>query len=162
LRGRFDAATGLVAFGAALLLISLFVRWFRPGGDAWTIFELVDIVLAATALAGLVAAFSDPQRFPVLARWMPLVAGAAFVIVAVQAIDPPPAARGAERATGLWLALAGSLLMTAGAALSAAAVTVTIDVRERMRRTAIDARGGTAAGPDREPTTVVELQEEER
>jgi hypothetical protein len=144
LRGRFDAATGLVAVGATLLLVSLFVRWFRPGGDAWAIFELVDVVLAGAALAGLAHALADPLRFPALARWMPLLAGATLVIVAVQAIDPPPAARGAERATGLWLAFAGSLLMAGGAALSAADIAVTVDVRERVRRAAIDARRGAA------------------
>jgi hypothetical protein len=140
LRGKFDAAAGLVAVGAALLFVSLFVRWFRPGGDAWQVFELVDVVLLAAALAGLVEAFADPLRFPGLGRSLPLIAAAAVVLVAVQGIEPPPAAQGASREAGFWIALGGALLMAGGAALSAAHIAVTVDVRERVRRAAIDAR----------------------
>ena len=39
MRERFDAGTGLVALGAVLLLVSLFVDWYDPSGDAWAVFE---------------------------------------------------------------------------------------------------------------------------
>lgn len=151
MRGRFDAATAIVALGAALLFVSLFIRWYRPGGDAWQVFELVDVVLLAASLAGLVAALADPLRFPGLARWLPLIAAAALVIVIVNGIQPPPAAHGASRSAGLWVALAGSILMAAGAAMSAADIAVTVDVRERVRRAAIDARRGAPPPPEPEP-----------
>lgn len=159
MRGRFDAATGLVALGAVLLFVSLFVRWYRPGGDAWQVFEIVDLVLLGAAIAGLTSAFADPLRFAGLARWMPLIAAATLVVVAVQGIQPPPAAHGASRAAGFWIALAGSLLMGAGAAMSAAHVAVTIDVRDRVRRAAIDARRGMPPAEPPEPEERAEVVE---
>jgi hypothetical protein len=137
---RFDAGTGLVALGGVLLLVSLFIDWFTPGGDAWAVFEIVDILLAALGVAAILAALPRPGG---LDRAVPAIAYAALVIVAVQLIDQPPAARGAGLETGAWLALAGTLVMALGATLSAASISVTVDVkgRERRRRTAaIDAR----------------------
>jgi hypothetical protein len=150
LRERFDAGTGLVAVGAVMLLVSLFVDWFRPGGDAWAVFEWVDVFLAGCALAAIAALV---PRYAGLARALPPVAFAALAVVAVQVIDLPPAVRGAERATGAWLALAATALMSAGAALSLARISVTVDVRGRERRrraAAVDARD-SAAAPAEEP-----------
>jgi hypothetical protein len=144
LRERFDAGTGLVALGAVMLLVSLFVDWFRPGGDAWAVFEWVDVFLAGCALAAIAALV---PRYGGLARALLPVAFVALAVVAVQLIDLPPAARGAERATGAWLALAATALMSAGAALSLARISVTVDVRGRERRrraAAVDARESAA------------------
>jgi hypothetical protein len=144
-RERFDATTGLVVIGAILLLVSLFIDWYKPGGDAWAVFEWLDVALAGVAICGLVAAVPGPEG---LARALPVITVAAFAVVAVQLIDQPPAARGAELQTGAWLALAATALMAIGALLAAASVSITVDVRgrERRRRTAaIDAREGGAA-----------------
>jgi hypothetical protein len=147
LRERFDATTGLVVIGAVLLLVSLFIDWYRPGGNAWTVFEFVDVALAGAAICALLAA---GPGFDGLSRALPAIAVATFAVVAVQVIDLPPEARGAQRESGVWLALAGSAIMAAGALLSAASISVTVDVRERRRRTAaIDAREGAGE----EPTT---------
>jgi hypothetical protein len=140
LRERFDVGTGLVALGAVLLLVSLFVDWFDPSGDAWAVFELTDVVLVGCAICGLVAMV---PRYAGLARAMPVIAYAALAVVAVQLIDPPPAARGDALEAGAWLALAATALMAAGATMSAASISVTVDVRGRERRrrsAAIDAR----------------------
>jgi len=140
LRERFDVGTGLVALGAVLLLVSLFVDWFDPSGDAWAVFEIVDIALAGCAIAALVAIV---PRYAGLARAMPLIAFTALAIVAVQLVDRPPAARGDQLDAGAWLALGATALMALGATLSAASISVTIDVRGRERRrrsAAIDAR----------------------
>jgi hypothetical protein len=153
-RERFDATTGLVVVGAILLLVSLFIAWYKPGGDAWAVFEWLDLALAGVAICGLLAAVPGPEG---LARALPVITVAAFAVVAVQLIDPPPAARGAELQTGAWLALAATALMAIGALLAAASVSITIDVRgrERRRRTAaIDAReGGTAEAAAAEDDT---------
>jgi hypothetical protein len=146
LRERFDAGSGLVAVGAVLLLVSLFIDWYDPGGDAWAVFETLDLVLAAAAICGLLAL---APRFGTggLGRALPLIAGAAMAIVIVQLLDPPPAARDADLATGAWLALGATALMAAGALLTAASISVTVDVRGRERRrraVAIDAREGAA------------------
>ena len=140
MRERFDAGTGLVAVGAVLLLVSLFVDWFDPSGDAWAVFEFVDVLLAALAVTALVAIV---PRYTTLARAVPAIAFGALFVVAVQLLDAPPNARGDQLASGAWLALAATAVMAAGATLSAASISVTVDVhgRERRRRTAaIDAR----------------------
>ena len=142
MRERFDAGTGLVAVGAVLLLVSLFIRWYDPGGDAWAVFEALDLVLAGAAVCGLLAV---APRFGTggLGRALPVISVAAFAVVLVQIIDPPLVVRHSDLATGAWLALAATATMALGAILGAASISVTVDVRgrERRRRTAaIDAR----------------------
>ena len=146
MRERFDAGTGLVAVGAVLLLVSLFIDWYDPGGDAWAVFESLDVLLAGAAVCGLLAV---APRFGTggLGRALPLISAVAFAVVLVQLIDPPPVVRHSDLATGAWLALAATATMTLGAILGAASISVTVDVRgrERRRRTAaIDARESAA------------------
>lgn len=156
MRERFDAGTGLVAIGAVVLLVSLFVDWYQPGGDAWAVFELNDLALTGAAICGLLA-IAPRMAGGGLARALPIITVAALALVVVQLVDKPPAARGAEIATGGWLALAATALMAGGALLAAASISVTVDVhgRERRRRTAaIDAREGASeadAEADPEP-----------
>jgi hypothetical protein len=146
LRERFDAGTGLVAVGAVLLLVSLFIDWYDPGGDAWAVFESLDLVLAGAAVCGLLAV---APRFGAggLGRALPLITAVAFAIVVVQLFDPPAIVSDSDLATGAWLALAATAIMAGGALLGAASISVTVDVRgrERRRRTAaIDARESAA------------------
>jgi hypothetical protein len=145
-RERFDAGTGLVAIGAVLLLVSLFVDWYRPGGDAWAVFEAVDLALAGAAICALLA-MAPRLGSSGLGRALPIIAAAAFAIVLVQLVDPPPIVADSDLATGAWLALAATAIMAAGALLGAASISVTVDVRGRERRrrmAAIDAREGAA------------------
>jgi hypothetical protein len=158
LRERFDAGTGLVAVGAVLLLVSLFIDWYDPGGDAWGVFESLDLVLVAAAVCGLLAV---APRFGAggLGRALPLISVAAFAIVVVQLFDPPPIVSDSDLATGAWLALAATATMAGGAILGAARISVTVDVRgrERRRRTAaIDARESAAEGA--EPVEAAEAE----
>jgi hypothetical protein len=157
MRERFDAGSGLVAVGAVALLVSLFLDWYTPGGDAWAVFEWIDLALAGVAIYALLMV---APRFAPAGRALPLVAAIALVVVAVQLFSKPPAARGADLDTGAWLALAATALMAAGSALAAASISVTIDVhgRERRRRAAaIDARERAAAAPeDEDDETVAE------
>jgi hypothetical protein len=151
-RERFDAGTGLVAIGAVLLLVSLFIDWYRPGGDAWAVFESVDLILAGAAIAALLA-LAPRLGNGGLGRAIPIVSAAAFVVVAVQLIDPPPVVSDSDLKTGAWLALAATAVMAAGSLLGAASISVTVDVRGRERRrraAAIDAREA-AAEPGEEP-----------
>ena len=150
MRERFDAGTGLVAVGAVLLLVSLFIDWYDPGGDAWAVFESLDVLLAGAAVCGLLAM---APRFGTggLGRALPLISVVAFAIVLVQLIDPPAVVNDSDLATGAWLALAATATMALGAILGAASISVTVDVRgrERRRRTAaIDAREGAAAAAE--------------
>lgn len=146
MRERFDAGTGLVAIGAVLLLVSLFIDWYRPGGDAWAVFESIDLILAGAAIAALLA-MAPRLGNGGLGRAIPIVSAAAFVIVAVQLIDPPPVVSDSDLKTGAWLALAATAIMAAGSLLGAASISVTVDVRGRERRrraAAIDAREAAA------------------
>ncbi|HEV2769760.1 MAG TPA: hypothetical protein VGV40_06195 [Solirubrobacteraceae bacterium] len=156
MRQKIDVGDGLVAAGAALLLVSLFLDWYSPGANAWSAFELIDLVLAALAIAALVGAVRPPGGEP--ARWASLASGAALVLVSSQLIDPPPGVDGDTHQVGAWLALAATLAMAAGGALAAASISVTIDFGGRDRRQrvpAVDRREGPdqreSAGEPRAP-----------
>ena len=141
MRERFDAGTGLVAVGAVLLLVSLFIRWYDPGGDAWAVFESLDLVLAGVAVCGLLAV---APRFGTggLGRALPVISVAAFAVVLVQLIDPPLAVRHSDLATGAWLALAATATMALGAILGAASISVTVDVSDKPAQARVDPKTG--------------------
>ena len=141
---KIDAGALLVAAAALLLVVSLFLEWFGLGdGDgatAWELFEVLDLVLVAAAAGAVAATFGrlDP-------RVLLGAAVLAVVVVASQLIQPPPAGQGADREIGAWLGLVGALGLLTGAALTAAKIAVTVDVRGRERRhrvAAVDKRTG--------------------
>jgi hypothetical protein len=139
---RMDLGRAVLFAGSAVLLISLFTKWYDGGQTGWQVFETLDLVLAALAVAGMAAAVQPDAAPPWAAAAVP---GAAVFIVFVQLVDGPPAAGGASPAAGAWVALAGSLLMAGGAALSLAAISVTVQIREndvRRRVAAVDHRAG--------------------
>ncbi|WCB96849.1 hypothetical protein DSM104299_05617 [Baekduia alba] len=141
---RIDLGRAVLFAGSALLFVSLFLRWYDTGPTGWEVFEALDLVLAALAVAGMVASVRPDTTAPWAAAGVP---GAALLIVFVQLVNAPPAAGGGDPSSGAWLALAGAFLMAAGAALSLAAISVTIQVRERdLRRrvTAVDHRRGAS------------------
>jgi hypothetical protein len=117
----------LIGAGAVLLLISLFLTWYQPEVDAWEIFEVWDLVLAVLAIVALIAVssrlgFGPPRP----SSWLIAPAIAALVIVLYAILNPPPLARtiDGDPDVGLWLALAASVLMAAGALLSVARISV--------------------------------------
>jgi len=144
---RIDLGRAVLVAGAAVLFVSLFLKWYDTGPTGWEVFETLDLVLAALAVAGLAAALRPDLAPPWTIFAVP---GAAIVIVVVQLLNAPPAAGDGDPSTGLWLALAGSVLMGAGAALSLADISVTVQVREREVRRRVPAvdRRETAAAPD--------------
>jgi peptidoglycan/LPS O-acetylase OafA/YrhL len=168
---RFELGPLLVALGALLLLVALFLSWFGPL-TAWDAFEITDLLLAALAAGALALAVGAlaPDVLDVDARWLPWLAGAAFVVVAVQLLDPPPVALARERHEGIWLALAGTVLMVLGTVLTLGRVSLAVAVegRERRRRVAaVDHRPpstsehaavpgtGTGAGARRAPESLL-------
>ncbi len=117
----------LIGAGAILLLISLFLTWYQPEVDAWEIFEVWDLVLAALAILALVAVASRMGAGrPRPSSWLIGPAIAALVIVLYAIVNPPPLARtiDGDPDTGLWLALAASILMAAGALMAVARISV--------------------------------------
>jgi uncharacterized membrane protein (UPF0136 family) len=126
-----EAGLLLIALGAILLLISLFLEWFEPGIEAWDVFEVWDLVLAALAIAALVAVAGRMGYGPPRSNsWLMAAGIVAFVVVVASLLDHPPAAdqAGQDPSTGLWLALVASVLMLAGTALSVARISVALNV----------------------------------
>lgn len=146
---KIDASAILVAAAALLLVISLFLDWFGlrggAGVSAWTIFEALDLVLVGAAVAAVAAAFGRLDSRVLLGAAL-----VAVVVVVSQLVDPPPAGQELEREVGAWLGLVGAAGLLAGAALVAAQIAVTVDVRGRERRhrvATVDKRGGAATPP---------------
>jgi hypothetical protein len=151
-----DLARLVVGIGALALLVSLFLDWY--GADrfgaaitAWTSFELVDLLLAGLAVAVLgtvaegVAMPAREPRLPPALLWF----GGPFALVLVLAsiINPPPLVAGVDPTleVGIWIALAGALVMMIGIAVSVLRISVVVGGRERDR---------AAAGPAGETRTM--------
>jgi hypothetical protein len=138
---RINGGQALVAIGAIALVVSLFLSWYEPGRSAWTVFEVWDIVLAVIGVAAI-AAIVPARRADVRdehivpERWLPPLAGAALVIVVVSLINHPPAARGASPEVGAWLALAAAVLLSAGAILGRARISLVISLSSSERTSA--------------------------
>ena len=139
---RIDAGSVVAAAGAVLLWISLFLDWYGDEGEgysAWTLFEVIDLLLAVIALLALstLLARSGVQtqlpEVPLL-----ILGGAAVILTASQLIDGPPAVALSdfELQTGAWLGLAGAALLLAGAFMSVARVSFSVEQREPPPRPA--------------------------
>jgi hypothetical protein len=140
---RISLGPIVTALGAILLLVALFLDWFEPGFSAWTGFEVWDLVLALLALAAIAAAARHTGLLrdgPGLPLWLP--GAIALAIVASQLINHPPAADGADKLTGAWLALAASAVMALGWLLS----------RVRFALVSEEPRRAAPVPPAREPS----------
>jgi hypothetical protein len=136
---RFDIGPILLALGAILLLVGLFLDWYG-GATAWDVFELTDVLLAALAVAALVAAVGllTPDAEYVDRRALPWIVGAALVVVAAALINPPLVARNTRLGEGAWLSFAAALVMVVGVVLAFGRVSfaVSVEGRDRRRRVA--------------------------
>jgi len=132
---RFEVGPVLVALGALLLAVSLFLEWYGPL-TAWHAFEVVDLLLAALAMAALAVAVGllVPDFGYLEGRWLPAIAIAILVLVAVQLLDPPPAAVDLPLETGAWLAFGAAVLVGVGALLSLGRVSFAVSVQSRDSR----------------------------
>lgn len=152
-----DTGRLALALGGVVLLVSLFIDWFGIGRgfdeealSAWTIFEIVDLLLALIALAAIATALLPLARnpnVPELPRSLATVLGpVALVLVATSLINKPPLAQDTDIEAGAWLALAGAAIMCAGALLAMNRVSLVIAPRDDHQS---ETRGGTAAAPER-------------
>lgn len=132
---RFEAGVVLLALGGIALLISLFFDWYEPGRSAWQVFEMWDLVLAAVGIAALWAAAGRVGwTHPLSPRWLVIPGVSALVIVGESLLNHPPAAIGYAPMAGIWLALAASVLMIVGGAMSIARVSVAIEISDGADR----------------------------
>lgn len=124
----------LAAIGALMLLTSLFLDWFKPDLSAWTTFEIVDLLLAALALAILYAVAerlrrgAAPGDGTAVAGWPAAAAALALVLVVATLVNHPPATIGVAVKVGIWIALGGAVLMVAGTLLERAGVSFSFSV----------------------------------
>src|SRR5262245_58947944 len=141
---RIDARPAFALLGGGLLLIGLFITWYQvpatppavgkvPVGNAWHVFETLDLVMAAAGIAALYAAWEQlTGRYRFGEGWLLPASLVALVVVASQILDPPPAAGlDPEAATGAWLALAGSASMVVGGILGMANVSFAMELEDR-------------------------------
>ena len=159
-RERIDVGPPIAILGALLLLVSLFLDWYEPGITAWTVFEVLDLLLAALAVGSILgAAVRLGLALPggqALRNRFAVLGPIAFIVVLSQVINHPPAAVGEDPETGLWLALGGAGLLALGGLLSVTRISFAVDVEGRepgrpATPPASDApapptRGGTPAG----------------
>jgi len=132
---RLDAGVAVAAVGAVLILVSLFLDWYGDpvNETAWRVFEVLDLVLAAIAL-WIIASFL--RRVGVDGRLpdapLLLLGAVALAIVFSQLVNDPPRVAGSDAsvAEGAWLALAGSALVLAGAIMSVARISFSVEHRE--------------------------------
>jgi hypothetical protein len=155
--------------GGVLLFVSLFLEWYEgdePVLTAFTVFEVLDLVLAALAL-GAVVALADalglrlPGGSPARAKLALPLGAVALLIILTQLINDPPALVGSDRGPelGIWLALAGALLIVAGGLLAVARISLAVDFEQReQRRRAAEAPAAGEPPPagSEAPTTRVE------
>jgi hypothetical protein len=132
---RFDVGPILVAVAAIALLVSLFLAWYGSA-TAWDVFELVDVLLAAAAVAAIVVAVGllAPDASYLERRWLPILVVGAAVLVTAEIVDPPPAAPDDSAATGAWIAFASALVMVVGAVMSFGRVSLAVAVEGKETR----------------------------
>jgi peptidoglycan/LPS O-acetylase OafA/YrhL len=155
---RIEAGPVLVALGALILLISLFLDWYQPAVTAWDAFEVLDLLLAALAIEALAAAAGAirPEATVVEPHWLPAIVAAITIIVVAQLLDPPPLVDG-DPETGAWLALGAAIVMCIGTLLTLGRVSfaLTVEGRDTRRRvSAVDHRADdptTTEGPAIKP-----------
>src|SRR3954469_19419095 len=112
---RLRAGEWIVALSGVALLVSLFLPWYEAGRSGWEALKLTDVILAVIALAAIsVFVVTANQRVPAvpvaLEAIVTLLGFVAVVIALVHAIWPD-----GGRDSGLWLALAATVGVSAGA-----------------------------------------------
>jgi hypothetical protein len=119
---RLHTGEWMAAAAGVALLVSLFLPWYGPESvSAWQSLAAIDILLAFVAATGLLLAIvTATQRVPAvpiaLSAFVTLSGLIGIVLVVIRVVDLPDGASGREWA--LWLGLAGTIGIAAGAALA--------------------------------------------
>jgi hypothetical protein len=111
----------VAGFGGLLLGVAMFLPWFefRSGNlDAWSAFTVIELPLGLAAVAGLTLFWLTLTRaspaLPVAAGvWTSLLGLIATLCVVLRVLDHP--AGSFDTCFGVWLGLAGALLVLLGA-----------------------------------------------
>ena len=114
---RLRAGEWITGLAGAALLVSLFLPWF-DGANAWEALSVIDILLATVALAAIaIVPLTARETVPAIPLAMEallaIAAKVAVILVLLRVISP--AGDADAREAGLWLALASSVVVLAGA-----------------------------------------------
>jgi hypothetical protein len=114
---RLRAGEWILALSGVVLLVSLFLPWYRPSLTAWEALAVNDVILAVVGLAALAALVATAtQRVPAVPIALEAMVAAlgvvALLLVVVRAIWLPDAAD--QRDYGLWIGLAGAVGIVVG------------------------------------------------
>ncbi|HMJ95470.1 MAG TPA: hypothetical protein VK486_06435 [Thermoleophilaceae bacterium] len=134
---RLRAGEWLAGIAGLVLLVALFLPWYRAGTDSvaagWTLYSplgalsgwqslgALDVVLAVVALFALaipvVTALHRAPAVPLAHQALTVIVGLlAVILVLIRVLNMPDWA--VEREWGLWVALAATVGITAGALLA--------------------------------------------
>jgi hypothetical protein len=142
---RINVGQVLVIVGALALLVSLFLDWYEVGSfdgegvSAWTVFEIADLGLAGLGILAIAGAIPTrlggrESRPLVDPGWLPWLGLAALVFIVVTLLNDPPAVRDRPVEIGIWIALAGAVLLAAGGVLSSSRISVVVSASPVERR----------------------------
>jgi hypothetical protein len=158
-RGETQIPVGplLAAIGGVLLIVSLGLDWYGPysGFNTFEFLDLLLVVLALVTLAELAAALGL-LRTPMRPGTALVVGVVALLVVLSQLLNHPPVGNGRDVETGLWLGLAGSALMLAGAILSSARIAIAVEPRSRAAAAPAPAGERESPQPDDQAPTVAD------
>lgn len=145
---RFDIGPIVVALAALVLLVSLFLPWVAVAGgaadvNAWRLFEITDLILAALAIAAFIAAVGliVPAVDLVDRRWLPWIVAVVAVLIVNELIAPVRSL--GKPGLGAWMAFGAAIVMAIGTLLALGKVhfAVAVEGRDRRRRvSAVDHR----------------------
>ena len=125
---RFEAGDVLAGLGAVCLLVALFLSWFG-NASAWEAFETLDLVLLLIALAAIAALLVVRPWLD--ARVVAPLGALALLIVVVQLVEPPPAILDDDLGAGVWVGLAGAVLLLLGGLVRTSRLSISVSVGER-------------------------------
>ncbi|HEY5197528.1 MAG TPA: hypothetical protein VIJ51_10935 [Solirubrobacteraceae bacterium] len=118
---RIRPAELVAGFGGLVLAVAMFLPWFEFSSgnlDAWSAFTVIDVLLALTALSGVgvfwVTLTRSGPAIPVAAGvWTTTIGLVSTLCVGLRLVDRP--AGSFDTCVGVWLGLAGALLVLIGA-----------------------------------------------
>ena len=123
----------MAAIGAALLIVSLFLDWYEPDIEGFTVYELLDLLLVLMALAtiaSLAGGMGVLRAAPSPGVSLAVALFTVFVVLSQILNDPPAVANGdAGKDIGIWLALGGAALMVAGSVLAYSRISLAVEAR---------------------------------
>jgi formate hydrogenlyase subunit 4 len=119
LRGQLRIGEATAGLAGALLFASLFISWY-DGQSAWEAFGVIDVLLAAAGLAGVVLALLSATHsktdVPIAGAALTVLAGVIAILLVVYGLLDP--IDDLSREVGLFLGLVGALGLAVGACVA--------------------------------------------